>query len=203
VQLTTSPVAPPSRPANGDAPSPPAGVDILFYDGLCGLCNGVVRFLLGRDRADRFRYASLQSEFARATLAGYGEDAGQLSTVFLIQNFGLPEQRLVRRSRAALGAMRRLGGGWTLVAILLSAVPPILLDAGYRLVARGRYALFGRYDSCPIPAPQHRHLFLDSAVDSATEAGVDTGARSTGAGSVSRAADDRHGKVAPGGGPAA
>jgi predicted DCC family thiol-disulfide oxidoreductase YuxK len=126
----------------------------------------MVRFLLARDRDRRFRYAALQSDFARAALAPYGEDPAALSNMFLLQSFGQPDQRCLRRSRAALAALRRLGGGWALAARLFSVFPTFLLDSVYRVIARTRYRTFGRYDSCPVPAPEHRDLFIDLAVGS-------------------------------------
>ena len=163
--MTTTP-APTTTTPSAAPTHPPAGVDVLLYDGVCALCNGMVRFLLARDRDRRFRYAALQSGFARAALASYGEDPAALSNMFLLQSFGRPEQRCLRRSRAALAALRRLGGGWALAARLLSVLPTFLLDAVYRVIARTRYRTFGRYDSCPVPAPEHRDLFLDFAVGS-------------------------------------
>ena len=149
--------------AAGASPSlaAPKGTDLLLYDGVCALCNGVVRFLLAHDRGRRFRYAALQSDLAREALAPWGIDPTELSTVFLLQGYGTPEVRLLRRSRALLAAMRRLGGRWSFIARLLSIVPTTLLDAGYRLVARLRYRLVGRYATCPLPAPEHRDLFID------------------------------------------
>jgi predicted DCC family thiol-disulfide oxidoreductase YuxK len=144
----------------------PATVDVLLYDGVCALCNGLVRFTLAHDRDRRFRYAALQSDFARAALAPYDVDTAELSTLFLLQSFGQPDQRCLRRSRAALATLRRLGGGWGLTARVLSVFPTVLLDAVYRLIARTRYGVFGRYDSCPLPAPEHRDLFIDRAVGS-------------------------------------
>jgi predicted DCC family thiol-disulfide oxidoreductase YuxK len=141
-------------------------VDVLLYDGVCALCNGLVRFLVARDRNRRFRYAALQSEFARAALKPYGEDPTALSTVFLLQRYGRPDQRCLRRSRAALAAMRRVGGGWAWCARALGVMPTFLLDAGYRSIARVRYWIFGRYASCPLPPPEHRDLFLDAAARS-------------------------------------
>jgi predicted DCC family thiol-disulfide oxidoreductase YuxK len=143
-----------------------AEVDVLLYDGVCALCNGLVRFLVARDHQRRFRYAALQSEFARVALAPYGEAPTTLSTVFLLQRYGRPDQRCLRRARAALAAMRRLGGGWALCARSLGVLPTFLLDAGYRSIARVRYWTFGRYDTCPLPPPEHRHLFLDTAARS-------------------------------------
>ena len=133
---------------------------------MCALCNGLVRFLVEHDRDRHFRYAALQSEFARTALAPYGEDPTTLSTVFLLQRFGRHDQRCLRRSRAALAALRRLGGGWAFSARVLGVLPTFLLDAGYRAIARARYRAFGRYDSCPLPPPEHRDLFLDGAARS-------------------------------------
>jgi predicted DCC family thiol-disulfide oxidoreductase YuxK len=162
--MTTRPA--PATTTAANPTHPPAGVDVLLYDGVCALCNGMVRFLLARDRDRRFRYAALQSDFARVALAPYGEDPAALSNMFLVQSFGQPEQRCLRRSRAALAALRRLGGGWALAASLLSLLPTFLLDSVYRVIARTRYRTFGRYDSCPLPAPEHRDLFIDFAVGS-------------------------------------
>ena len=141
-------------------------VDVLLYDGVCALCNGLVRFLVARDRHRRFRYAALQSDFARAALEPYGEDPTTLSTVFLLQRYGRPDQRCLRRARAALAAIGRLGGGWALCARVLGVLPTFLLDAGYRSIAKVRYWIFGRYDTCPLPPPEHRDLFLDGAARS-------------------------------------
>jgi len=145
------------------SPADPADVDVLLYDGVCALCNGLVRFLVEHDRERRFRYAALQSEFARSALAAYGEDPTTLSTVFLLQRFGRRDQRCLRRSRAALAALRRLGGGWAFAARMLGVLPTFLLDAAYRVIASARYRTFGRYDSCPLPPAEHRDLFLDGA----------------------------------------
>jgi predicted DCC family thiol-disulfide oxidoreductase YuxK len=129
---------------------------------VCALCNGIVRFTLARDRERRFRYAALQSDLAREALARYGVDPTELSTMYLLQGYGAPDERLLRRARAALAAMRRLGGAWSVVARALSILPTVLLDAGYGVIARLRYRLVGRYDACPLPAPEHRDLFLDA-----------------------------------------
>jgi predicted DCC family thiol-disulfide oxidoreductase YuxK len=149
-----------------DSATEAAEVDVLLYDGVCALCNGLVRFLVARDRHRRFRYAALQSEFAKNALAPYDEDPTVLSTVFLLQRFGRPDQVCLRRSRAALAAMRRLGGGWAFCARLLGLLPTFVLDFGYRTIAALRYRTFGRYDTCPLPPPEHRDLFLDAATRS-------------------------------------
>ena len=131
----------------------PADVDVLLYDGVCALCNGTVRFLVARDRGRRFRYAALQSEFARAALAPYGEDPTELSTVFLLQHYGRPDQRCCaareRRSprcddSAAAGLSSRAS---------CRVLPTFLLDAGYRVVARCATGRSAATTSCPLPPP--------------------------------------------------
>ena len=68
--------------------------------------------------------------------------------------------RTFNRSRAALRAVATLGGGWALVARTLSVIPRPLSDAGYRVVARFRYAVFGRRASCRVPSAAERSRFL-------------------------------------------
>ena len=61
---------------------------VVLYDGVCGLCNGLNQFLLKRDRHDRFRFASLQSEFAAALLKRHGVNSVDLDTFYLVDNYG-------------------------------------------------------------------------------------------------------------------
>ena len=133
-----------------------AGHTILFYDGVFGLCSRLVAFLLHRDRNDRFRFASLQSGFAREKLAAFGKDPNDLDTVYVLT----PDGRLLDRSRAILFAAATLGGAWRLASVL-RLFPTFLLNAGYRLVARTRYRLFGRYDACRLPSPQEKAKFIE------------------------------------------
>lgn len=135
---------------------------ILLYDGVCGLCNRSVQFVLGRDRHDRFRFASLQSDFAAAILRRHGIHPGNLDTVYLVTDHELPGERLSARSEAAISVLRELGGIWTAAALPLRALPIGVRDWGYNLVARHRYRIFGKFDTCPLPEARHQHKFLDS-----------------------------------------
>jgi predicted DCC family thiol-disulfide oxidoreductase YuxK len=141
------------RAAVGEAP-------IILYDGVCGLCNRLNRFVLARDPAGRFRFAPLQGRLAREVLARHGRDPDDLDTLYLVLGYGRPDERLRRKSDAILWILRELGGPWR-AARALRILPRSLRDLGYDLVARTRYRLFGRYESCPLPAPEHRERFLD------------------------------------------
>lgn len=153
----------PEEKATGTASPepPPRGGAILLYDGVCGLCNRLVRFLLARDRRGRLRFAPLQSGFSARALARHGRDATRLDTVYLVTRPGTPAERVLSRSRAVLGALEELGGGWRLSGILLRIVPGPLRDAVYGLVARVRYRVFGRSERCVLPRPEDRARFLD------------------------------------------
>ena len=133
---------------------------IVLYDGVCGLCNGLVQFLLKRDAHDRLRYASLQSEFAGAVLRRHGADPDDLDTVYVVVDHNQPNERLLDRSDAILYMAEQLGGIWG-VAKIGRVIPKVVRDGMYKLVATNRYRMFGKYDSCMMPDPTHRTKFLD------------------------------------------
>jgi len=134
---------------------------IILYDGVCGLCNRLVQFLLKRDLHDRFRFASLQSEFAANILRRHSASPDDLDTMYVVLNYDLPGERIASRSDAAAVALRQLGGGWAALGTALQALPGWIRNWGYNLVARNRYRIFGKYDSCPIPSDKNRLKFLD------------------------------------------
>ncbi len=140
--------------------SPTAGRTLLLYDGVCALCNGFVRFLLRQDRRKIFYFAPLQGALAQTILARHNIDPSALDTVVLVTSAGLPEESLLFRSDAATAVLLRLGGGWALWARMLQRLPRGLPEASFRFVARWRYRVFGKYDTCPLPAPKHRERFL-------------------------------------------
>jgi predicted DCC family thiol-disulfide oxidoreductase YuxK len=131
----------------------------VLYDGVCGLCNRLVRFLLRFDRRDRFRFAPLQSEFSAAALRKHGIDPADLNSVTLIGDYGLGSERAYSKSDAIVFASRELGGIWRL-GRLGAMLPKTFRDRVYELVARNRYRMFGRYQSCPVPKPEERAKFI-------------------------------------------
>jgi len=136
---------------------------IVLYDGICGFCNRMVQFILKRDSRDRFRFAALQSDFARRLLQGHGVSVADLDTIYLVLDPGQPSERLQERSQASITIFRELGIFWRALANLCAILPRGLRDWGYNLVARYRYRIFGKYDTCPLPSPSDRHKFLDAA----------------------------------------
>ena len=135
---------------------------IVFYDGVCGLCNRLVQFLLKRDRHDKLRFASLQSEFALQVLSRHGIDPSDLDTLHIVENYGEKNERALNRSDAILKAARELGGVWSLAATVGKVVPKPVRDVFYRFVAKNRYRVFGKSETCMLPAPEHRAKFVDN-----------------------------------------
>lgn len=137
----------------------PEGKSLLFYDGVCGFCNRLNRFVIGRDHASHFVFAPLQSDLAAEFLAGTSVDPTDLDSVVLVTDLGTARQRTWSHSAAVFELLRRLGGGWRLVA-MLRVLPGFLTDLAYRLFAKYRYRIYGRYDACPIPSPEQRGRYL-------------------------------------------
>ncbi len=130
--------------------------EILFYDGYCGLCHRAVRFLIAEDRAGTlFRFAPLQGgKFQRLVRP---ERRGTLPDSIVVMT---TDGKLLARSDAFLHILRRLGGAWKALAVVLNIVPRRLRDFVYDFVARIRYRVFGRRDDlCPVMPPELRARF--------------------------------------------
>jgi len=134
---------------------------IILYDGVCGLCNRLNQFVLGRDPEDIFRFASLQSPLAAHILSRHHADPQDLDTVYVVVSHELPHEHLLARSDAIIFVLKQLGGIWMFLGSFLQLLPRVLRDAAYRLVARNRYRIFGRFETCMLPSPQMRDRFLD------------------------------------------
>ncbi|MEM9193966.1 MAG: DCC1-like thiol-disulfide oxidoreductase family protein [Myxococcota bacterium] len=130
---------------------------IIYFDGVCVMCNGIVKLLLRLDRNRRFRYASLQGETA-AKMRSEVEDFPEGLDTFVYYRDG----EIFTRSHAAFQGARELPYPYRLFSIF-RVVPAFISDPFYRVIAKIRYRLFGKYESpdlCPLPEPEHRGLFL-------------------------------------------
>lgn len=132
---------------------------VLLYDGVCVLCNGVVSFLLRHDTRDLFRFVPLESPLATELFAPFGPQSTE-EGVALITNTLAPNQRLYHRSDAVSQALQLLASPWRQLGRILAFIPRPIRELGYTIVARLRYRLFGRYQTCPIPNPHDRDKIL-------------------------------------------
>jgi predicted DCC family thiol-disulfide oxidoreductase YuxK len=136
------------------------GVHLVLYDGVCGLCNRLLRFLLRHDHRRVFRFASLQSDVGRSVVARSGGNPDELTSFYVVADYQTAASRVLTRSEAALFVAGALAWPWK-AARLVRVVPRPIRERAYDLVARSRYRVFGRYDRCPIPSPEFRSRFID------------------------------------------
>lgn len=142
------------------APGSDRGQHLMLYDGVCGLCNRANQFILRHDRRRVFDLASLQSATSRGLLSRFQRSPDRLDTFYVVVDYRGDVPRLLSKARAALFVLRELGRPWSWFAVL-GAIPDAVLDRIYDLIARHRYRLFGRYETCPLPSPEQRQRFID------------------------------------------
>lgn len=139
-----------SRWSPQPAPDEPDG--LILFDGVCVFCSRWVRFVIDRDPERRFRFVAIQSEPGRKLAARFGIDpeAPQTNAVIL-------GGRIFFKSDAALTVLGALGATRSLR--LLMVAPRALRDPVYDLIARNRYAIFGRTETCMVPSAEDRTRF--------------------------------------------
>jgi predicted DCC family thiol-disulfide oxidoreductase YuxK len=127
---------------------------VIFFDGVCNLCNAAVQFIIKHDKAAVFKLAALQSAAATRLLVNLPENEAAADSILLLEN-----GKVYTRSTAALRIAKRLTGRWKLLYVLI-LVPRFIRDAVYKLVARNRYRIWGKQDNCMVPAPDLQERFL-------------------------------------------
>ena len=141
------------------APAAEGETHLVLYDGVCALCNGLVQFLLARDRREVFRFASLQSPTGQATVTRYGGNPEDLASFYVVKNYQTGNARALTRSRAALFVLNEIGWPWKFARVV-EVLPTAILNRGYDLIAGSRYRVFGRYDQCLAPRPEYHDRFV-------------------------------------------
>ena len=128
--------------------------DVILYDGVCIFCSRWVRFVIARDTARRFRFTPIQSGYGTRLARAFGIDPDDPDTNAVVHG-GVAYMK----SDAALTVLSHLPGwGWTRT---LFAVPKPLRDAVYSLIARNRYKIFGKYETCFVPDADMRPRVLE------------------------------------------
>ncbi len=140
------------------APFLKPGECVVLFDGVCKLCNGWAKFLIRHDHAHRVRLAAVQSPEGQALLAWAGLPLDQFDTMAVIE-----DQRTYYRSDAFFKVMGHLPAPWPWLKVF-RIVPRFVRDWAYDRIALNRYRLFGRYDACLVPTPDHLRRFLKGDV---------------------------------------
>jgi predicted DCC family thiol-disulfide oxidoreductase YuxK len=126
--------------------------NIIFFDGVCNLCNASVNFIIKRDGNARFLFCPLQSTVAKTFLHENGYS--KVDSLLLIK-----KSTIYEKSTAVLKIARDLNGLWPLLSILL-ILPVSIRDFIYNKIARNRYRWFGKQSSCRVPSKKEKDLFI-------------------------------------------
>ena len=130
---------------------------IVFYDGDCALCSGLVRWLVEHDRHRRLLYAPQGGSTIRKFYSEEQIAAWDGSVIVRA-----PDGTIRRRSAASIYMLRQIGGIWSLAGSLMWLVPAPLRNAVYEVVQRHRYKWFGKtQQTCPVASTELRQWFLD------------------------------------------
>lgn len=134
-------------------PSKPKEYGILFFDGVCSVCNGFIDFLMSADQGHALRYAPIQGETAKFHLTP--NLIASLDTLVLHT-----ENKIYTRTDAVIRSIAAMGGVWKLLLILL-VVPKFIRDNIYKFFAKNRYKWFDKKETCRMPTPEERNKILE------------------------------------------
>jgi predicted DCC family thiol-disulfide oxidoreductase YuxK len=126
---------------------------IIFFDGVCNLCNASVQFVIEHDKKDQFKFTALQGDYAKEFLPKFNVDPQGLNTILLLQ-----ERKLYSKSSAALRIAKKLNGLIPLLSVFL-IVPKFIRDWFYDIIAKNRYKWWGKEESCWVPTPELKSKF--------------------------------------------
>lgn len=127
---------------------------LIVFDGVCVLCTGFARAVVRLDRAERFRFATAQSPLGEALFRHF-----ELPTDVYQTNLVIIDGVGYTRIDSLIATMRELGRPWR-AAVVLKLLPAAVRDWLYTRIARNRYALFGKRESCEIPSPALRSRLI-------------------------------------------
>jgi predicted DCC family thiol-disulfide oxidoreductase YuxK len=127
---------------------------ILLFDGVCNLCNSIVQFTIKKDRKGKFKFASLQSDAGQALLRKFGLPTDDFDSLVFING-----NKYFLKSPAVLQVLKVLGGIWKLFYVFI-IFPGPMRDFIYNIIAKTRYKIFGKRDTCMVPTPDIKQRFL-------------------------------------------
>jgi predicted DCC family thiol-disulfide oxidoreductase YuxK len=132
----------------------PSNYEIILFDGVCNFCNSSINFVIDHDPEKHFKFAPLQSEIGQEILTKFHKDIKDFDSVILLK-----DNQLFQKSEAALEITKHLSGLWKYLSIF-GILPTFFLNFFYDIVAKNRYRIFGKSDSCRMPTLELRERFL-------------------------------------------
>ena len=127
---------------------------IILFDGFCNFCNRSINIILDHDQDAHFQFAASQSNAGINLLQQFKLDQKASASVILIDN-----EKVYTKTDAVIQIATHLKG-WPRLFMGLKFIPKSLRDFAYDLVAKNRYTIFGKRETCRIPDESIRHRFL-------------------------------------------
>ncbi|MEO7415309.1 MAG: DCC1-like thiol-disulfide oxidoreductase family protein [Opitutaceae bacterium] len=135
---------------------------VLFFDGECGLCNRIVRLLLKLDRRGVLRFAPLQGATGQEYLRRHGLPLTDFDSLIFVPEWAARDRpEFLQRTDGAIAALRVIGGRRSALLASIRFLPASWRDALYKIVARSRYRVFGKWQPCPLPRPEWNERVFD------------------------------------------
>jgi predicted DCC family thiol-disulfide oxidoreductase YuxK len=135
---------------------------VILFDGVCNMCNGLVHFVIKRDKKNIFQFASLQSSYGKALIEHFNLNGKGLDTVLVYDG-----KKVLTRSDATLAIVTSLKGIWV-TFVVFRIMPRFIRNSIYNFMAKRRYAFFGKRDNCMVPTDDIKNRFLDETQFSTT-----------------------------------
>ena len=126
---------------------------IVFFDGVCNLCQGSVRYLIKHDKKGVLKFASLQGNYAK--------DFVNETEIQSMQSIMFFDGKMLYKKSTAVLKLSRLLGGWHQLLLLGYILPRFVRDWLYNIVAKNRYRWFGKKDQCMLPSKGFENRFLN------------------------------------------
>ncbi|WP_316830213.1 thiol-disulfide oxidoreductase DCC family protein [Pedobacter aquatilis] len=128
---------------------------VIFFDGICNLCNASVQFAIEHDKRNVFKFTALQGEYAKVVLPEFNVDTQKINSIMLLE-----DHKLYTKSSAALRIARKLNGLLPVLYVFI-VVPKFIRDWFYDIIAKNRYKWWGKQESCWVPTPALKSKFYN------------------------------------------
>lgn len=129
-------------------------MQVVIFDGVCNLCNNFVNLIIKRDKKSAFKFSAIGSDYSKSVEEKFKVNLEELDTVVLIEN-----ENIFIKSTAVMKICRQLGFPYNLLVVFY-AIPRFFRNKIYDFVARNRYKVFGKRNSCMIPTPDVLNRFI-------------------------------------------
>jgi predicted DCC family thiol-disulfide oxidoreductase YuxK len=132
----------------------PQNTQIILFDGVCNFCNSSINFIIDHDPDKHFKFAPLQSDLGQSILKQFNKNTDDFDSVILLK-----DNRLYQKSDAAVEITKHLSGAWKYLSFF-GILPTFFLNFFYDIIAKNRYKIFGKTDTCRMPTAELKERFL-------------------------------------------